>query len=519
MATALEKTIEFLGNSSTAQAIDVLLAALELDDRRYQAATTRALLNHSSARGQMALIRRLPELTVEARELIRDHSSQLFRSFNHCLEHADSATRTHVLEFICSHELFAHIPALVASLQSHTHQPQIATQDTLRFLTQRLYDCSRSTAEPLLSTHTAADLRSWTRAAFDALAAACDNLEALPDPRFVVETALALGDIQHPTFEHLFDTPTVRRQAANCLMTSCHPGVMQRILDILGTPYPHAAALKALNQRDDLPFICFLLRWFRDQPERTARNNLKLINTLPWIPVEAERLPQIPASLQPVLPTFVARTGVPHEQQDRLSTWLVRHGRAAARTAADGILQRVDSSTAEDIVMSALADPDPSVQAWATSRLRSLKTHHALHPRPCLHHNHVVDGHRQERAVAAVVVGAVEATRCVREIDDLPLLELVTVDARDADAIVAADGRAVDLDSIDQQDAGDAIATVGVLLRQRPDDRRLSLDVADPAADRPVNITVVVAVGVRVAAADHRPRDVGRRGGSVGEIP
>ena len=44
MATALEKTIQFLGNSSTAQAIDVLLAALELDDRRYQAATARALV-------------------------------------------------------------------------------------------------------------------------------------------------------------------------------------------------------------------------------------------------------------------------------------------------------------------------------------------------------------------------------------------------------------------------------------------------------------------------------------------
>jgi len=187
-----------------------------------------------------------------------------------------------------------------------------------------------------------------------------------------------LGNKEHPLLERLFGTPEVRKLASECLMTSSHPGVMQRILDFLGTPYPHSAALKALNQREDLHFVCFLLRWFRDKPERRARNNLKLINTLPWIQSEAERLSQIPDSLQPLLPPLVARTRIPHEQQDQLLTWLVRHGRAAARTAAAGILDRVDSGTAEEIVITALDDPDPSVQAWATSRLRSLKTHHAL---------------------------------------------------------------------------------------------------------------------------------------------
>ncbi|MEO1995270.1 MAG: hypothetical protein ABGZ17_08340, partial [Planctomycetaceae bacterium] len=293
MATALDKTIHFLGNSRIPQAVDVLLAALDLPDKRYQLETAQALLKHSSARGRVALIRRLPELTAETVTWIHDNAEQFFPSLNHCLRHANTETRECVLEFICTHQLLGHLPSLIASLTEHTDRPARARLEAAHLLSLHLYDRLRVDESPSAATDgNTARVRSWTQQTFEALATACGKIKDQPDPRFVVETILALGSIDHPVVERLFSLPETRQLATECLMTSRHPGVLRCLFDFLNTAYPQSAALNALNHRDDLALICHLLRWFRAKPPRAAQNNLKLIDSLPWIEQGAETLEQ-----------------------------------------------------------------------------------------------------------------------------------------------------------------------------------------------------------------------------------
>ena len=378
MSDPLAKTFSLLAATANPQAVDLLLLALDGRDSAIREHAAVALLKRNSTRGHLEVIRRLNSLPPPVFVQIEKSAPQLAPAVRQGLLHGDSELRRNALDLIRSTQSFDQFGTLLDLLNHDDAGLQDPAADAIRELVNALLGQSRNTdaeggRKPLRD---AVQIRQRILLQLDQ---ACSRFPELKRPEIVVESILMLGDPEHGAVRNALghQNTACRELTHQLLVTSQHPAVMQLLLGFLSKNYPPPKILETIQSRDDLEFVCHLLRWLPARLGQTQQRNIKQITTLTWLG-QPRFLEMLPVALHQPLVEFVAATGLTSDEKLNLQQWLLRNGTPQGRLAAAHALASLDQQAVQEIVFEGLDSDDAEVQAWAVSQLRVQKVPEAL---------------------------------------------------------------------------------------------------------------------------------------------
>lgn len=365
----VEATMAALAASGAVRAAEALVAALDVPREPIQTAAAAAIVGRTAINTHLELLARFDRLPPAARQVIRTAGDQLDTAFRQMLLHSDGTSRTRALRIIDETHQFHQIPRLLELLKQPMLGELPAVNRVLWNLIEQLHDGLQS-SQPAADGLPAVDAqRRWVLTHLEAAVADYEKL-AVPDQ--VVEGILILGEPTHSAVKQaLWHGPQPCRDlASKILLNSRHPGVLRQIAASLSQPYPHPKIFEALQQRSDPELIATLLRACETRLSVQQQQNLRQIESLPWLDVATDLIASIPLMLQPALVKFVAATHLPTSVKSAIHEWLLRHGTPAGRDAADQHLPVIEEDVVQEVVRQSLDADDAQVQAWAIHQLR-----------------------------------------------------------------------------------------------------------------------------------------------------
>jgi hypothetical protein len=368
----LERTLQTLRNSSNPHATDVLLTAFRSGVPELTRLAAESLLDRSSPRGQIAVLRSLGELDESLHQKVALMSRRLVQAFRDGLLHGDGLQQRSLLEVIRATDNFHQLPSVI-DLLSHPAacEPEFIAE-TIRWLHHRLYDLTHAAdhddpASDAVRQH-AVNERPTILAA---LGPAVSKLQDGPHLDVIIEGILLLA---HPG-EQLYQqtlwhgSPAVRESVHRLLMGGTHHGILQLIWQLCDLQYPHPRALEALQNRHDPQLVQFVLSSTRQRIGELLRQTLRQIDHLAWLRPDLGGA-EIPPALHLQAVDLLRLLAFPREHQRQILEWFLRHGSPMARSAAGELLAAVDSSLVKEVVFESLESPAAEVQAWACHQLR-----------------------------------------------------------------------------------------------------------------------------------------------------
>ncbi|MFH5804913.1 hypothetical protein [Alienimonas sp. DA493] len=148
------------------------------------------------------------------------------------------------------------------------------------------------------------------------------------------------------------------------LETNAHPGAVRTLLGLLSLRRPPRCALRAAG-RTDPGFLIPLLKTVA----RAGAGSLPGLPPLDWLREPEAILNAVPACLQTAIEELADRVCEPGRSRRAVRLWLIVHGAAAARRAAEPVLRELPADARWQTLTTALASPDVDVVAWATELL------------------------------------------------------------------------------------------------------------------------------------------------------
>jgi len=373
MSDPLVITFEILANSSNNHAVEVLIPALDLDVPEIREKAIKSLISRKSTRGQVEIIRRFHSLPPDLQASLKADQRGIHTALKQCLLHGDKDLQQCGLEMVRQTKNFDQMSSLLAMLDDDRNQLQDLTAQSISHLVNTLYDQLNSrdgNSAPEVALRNPAQIKDKV---LSEMGSALSKISGKAYATEVIQNILALGDPESASVKQALwqASPECREVAGSLLMTSQHPGVMQLVIDFMGTKYPHPTVFEAISKREDAEFISHLLRTFPKRLSQTQKKNYRQLEQINWIDANQLNLDLIPPNLQDALVAFTSSIGLAREEKIMVQEWLLCHGGPEGRSAATNVLGLIDEESAQKIVIGGLNSDDPDQQAWATHQLRS----------------------------------------------------------------------------------------------------------------------------------------------------
>jgi HEAT repeat protein len=141
-------------------------------------------------------------------------------------------------------------------------------------------------------------------------------------------------------------------------------------LNFLDDPHAPSAAITAVGNRGDVPFVRYLLRKIGREPSPVAGQNLKRITAIAWLRSLDGYLDQLDDGGQHALVRMAMASGVPRQQVFTVIEQSFRNGTPGGRRAAAEALEEFNGGKANALALAALDDADPHVQAAVLGHVR-----------------------------------------------------------------------------------------------------------------------------------------------------
>ncbi|MFK7776501.1 MAG: HEAT repeat domain-containing protein [Gimesia sp.] len=356
--------------------MNALILALDVDDPDIRERAVSALLQQQSARGLVEVIRRNAKHTTAIRKRLESHSTALEAAIKQCLLHGSHDLQSSALDFVRLTSDFRQIPTLISLFENNSlanHQPELATQ-TLRILVCRLYEYFLDkSVDSVYSRSFLKNAEQIRRDILTAFGSAAEHYQEFDRPEEIVESLLILGNVSDPSIRKIMwdSNDETREYVENVLKESKHIGVMQLICDFAEASYPNSKALEAIAEREDPEFIAHLLRWLPENPSEILQTNFKQVGKVVWLTANRQNLKKIPQPLQTAVVRLISLLNLDLASKKQAQKWMLQYGTTAAKEAAIGILNDLDSNDVTELVLESLDSEDAIQQAWATCQLRS----------------------------------------------------------------------------------------------------------------------------------------------------
>jgi hypothetical protein len=190
--------------------------------------------------------------------------------------------------------------------------------------------------------------------------------------REAVEAFLLLVGRDNVTLKQILQDPhhAAFLTVIDILSNSPQAGVMRLLLGLLEDPRAPSAALSVVANRNDLIFVQHLLRKIGREPSAAVAQNLKHIESIGWLRRGDTVLGRLDDAAQHAAVQLAVCSATPRLQVFSMIEYLALHGKPGGRRAATEALRDFSGADANNLVLKALDDPDPQVQAAAAAQLR-----------------------------------------------------------------------------------------------------------------------------------------------------
>jgi len=360
-------TLQLLGNTPNEAAVRVLVPALDSPCAAIREGALAAILSRRSPAGHREVLRRLHAADDRSRAIVEEQRGRMAQALRDAVLGSDMQLCRNGCRAAVWFREYDLIPALITAVEDQSSPNGELAGRTLVELVGLLYaelagprhDPSRRDPE-LVRRHVLGSLeRSMERFASHRRR---EILEAylLLVHRDSVVLKQVLNDPHHAAFMALVDV----------LSKSPAPGVIGLLLAFLDDPGAPSAALSVVSNRCDLAFLKYLLRKIGHEPSTAVRQNLKRIESVGWLENGTAVLDEFDEAAQHAAVRLVMISSVSRARAFAVVQHLLLYGKPKGRRAAAEALNEFNGAEANALVLKALDDEDPQVQANVLVQLR-----------------------------------------------------------------------------------------------------------------------------------------------------
>ncbi len=412
MTQGLETTLTTLAATGNDSAVALLLAALDLPNMAVRDAAMQTLLMRHSNVAAAEVLRRWDQLPERWKSQIAQRGDWLAGAIRKALLDVHDDLHRIGCEAAVHTRDYDVIPLLVAAaMEGATAHADRAAQ-TVLLLAEQL-------AEELAAPRDYRIRRDPQRQRAHVLVSLEKGALAYRDHRRreLLEAFVLLANRENAALKRVLQSPTDRcfSPLVEVLASSTRPGIERLLLSYLDDPFAPLPALQVIFRRRDVAFLRRLLRKIGGEPAPVVRNNLKRIESIPWMKVNLALLDALSDHEQPAAVQLAAYSGVPRHLAFETVAYLLRHGTLAGRRAAAQALAAFQGPAADELAIRMLDDEDPHVRAAVAGQLRERDV-----PGATLRLMRMLDSpHQLEREVAQAGLAEFQFSRYLASFDDL----------------------------------------------------------------------------------------------------
>jgi HEAT repeat protein len=367
MSGGLDITLGVLAATRNEAATSVLVAALESPHAPIQEGALRALADRRSLSAQLAILSRWSGLPARWRAIVTEKPGRLASAMRDAILGTDEPLCASACDAALALREYDLMPALIKTATTPESPSADLAAHTMLRLAQVLCDEIAQSGE----WKGRRDPQLFRVQVLSALELAIQRY-ADHNRKEVVEAFLMLANRDNATLKRILRQPLDRchRAIVECLTHSSRPTVMRLLLSFFDDSRAPRAAMGALSHRDDEAFVGALLRRIGYEPSAGAKANLRRMNRLDWLQSDVTRLKSMDEAAQHAAVQAVVAAGIGRNDALAVIRFLTTEGKPAGRRAAVAALAQYPGADANQLVLQALEDNDPHVQAAAIAQLR-----------------------------------------------------------------------------------------------------------------------------------------------------
>jgi hypothetical protein len=367
VASGLGKTLRILTETRNEAAVPALLGGLGSANHHQRADCLRALLDRRSKAGHLQILLRWHTFDDQWKSIVAEKASRLEGS----LRAAILSTDTDLHQNACDAVVYLHgydlIPTLITAAEDkgNTKAPLAARAvvSLCELLYHELHEQRdyRKRRDPVL-------VRQYI---FAAIEKAFDRFENHRRSE-LVEAFLILARADDASLKHALtdQLSVVHAATTNALAHSQRPGVMHLLLKLLGELHAPQAILGVITRRSDIVFLRMMFRRFSQELTPQLKANLRKVDGFAWLRDDMSLLRDLTDEEMHGALQVILASGINRLRAFDVLQFVFRKSGPISRRTASVALASFKGNAANELVMSAVDDSDPEVQANAVRQLR-----------------------------------------------------------------------------------------------------------------------------------------------------
>jgi len=367
LTTGLTTTFNVLAASRNDSSNPTLLPALESSDPAVLNCALKAIIARRSKAGHLAVLQRWHQLSPQQREYLQEGRGRMSGALRDAVLSEDDQLFVNACELVEHFKEFDLVSTLVTLAENQKNKHAEAATELVLRLVQQLSELvhgpgdhqDRRNPESICRFVLESLERSVERFRTHNRVELIEGFVVLSGPSSGMLREI-LEDPHHPCYLAVINT----------LTNSQSIGVIEFLLGSLQTEFASLNILNVISKRADSQFLTSLLDYASREMPAKAVKNLGRIRSFAWLQPGNQGYASFSEQDQARCIKLVGTSGVkPIELLDLLEN-ILKRGAAAARLAACEALASIPGDRGNRLVLDAISDTDPPVQAAATRQIR-----------------------------------------------------------------------------------------------------------------------------------------------------
>ncbi|MCA9230554.1 MAG: HEAT repeat domain-containing protein [Planctomycetales bacterium] len=367
MTSALETTFDVLSTSRNESAVPALINALDCNDGHVYEGAIQALVARRNKAGHLAVLARWHILSASQRELVLEGRGRMSGALRDAVLADDSQLFENACELVVKFTEFDLVPTLVTLAENKISEHAKAATELVAKLTSQLSEIVYGPRDP----HDRRDPNSIRRYVLESLERSVERFRCHGRSE-LIEAFVILAGPSCGLLKKILDDPhhPCYNTVVGTLANSRSAGVAQLLMDFLQRESTSLSVLNLISRRADPPFVARLLASTDDKSFPKVAKNLGRIRSFSWLQFDSPTIDSFEEQDQARCIKLITASGMnPDAILDILERALI-HGNPAGRYAACEALAEFPGDRPSQLILRAVRDLDPEVQASATRHLR-----------------------------------------------------------------------------------------------------------------------------------------------------
>ncbi len=367
MSKSLNTTFEILGSSRNEASLSVLLAALDSAQVEVFEGAIKTLVSRRSRAGHFAVVSRWHQLSEPQRDLVRQGRGKMSGGLRNALLAEDTQYFTDACEIIEEFGEFDLVATLVTLSENRNSMHSQSATEMVSRLVKQLSEMVHGKRE----SQDRRDPNAIRKFVMESLEHSVERFREHQREE-LIEAFVVLGGRSCELLRTIIEDPhhACYMTVVNTLTTSESSGVIDLLLSFLDSELPSLTAIKVISRRTDKAFLSRLLELADGKLSSQKKRNLSRIRNFAWLQTEGLHIVELEEQDQARSVALLSASGIDQEQKLALWEILLRSGKPAARLAVCESLDEMQGDHTNQLILTALEDKTPQVQAAATLQLR-----------------------------------------------------------------------------------------------------------------------------------------------------